>query len=201
MPRKLLADRRQQIIDAAFHVFSRKGFMGATNRDIAARAGIAPGLIYWYFRTKEALLEATAEAKSPLFPLIRLTDEMLDAAPREFFGSVASLMLERLYRDSELTAVARFLLAEGLRHKPIRKLWRDRILSRGLDAIAHYISHQIKRGTIRRIHPLVGARLFMGMLMSQILMGRLLELELPVSLDQLLEQLVDTYLEGVLVKA
>lgn len=198
--RKLLADRRQQIINAAFDVFSRKGFMSSTNKDIAAQAGIAPGLIYWYFRTKEALLEATAEAKSPLFPLIRLSDEMLDAPPREFFRSVASLILERLYRNSELTAVVRFLLAEGIRHKPIRRLLRERILSRGLEAIARYISHQIKKGTIRRMNPLVGARLFMGMLMSQILMGRLLELELPVPLDQLLEELVDTYLEGVLAK-
>lgn len=200
MPSRDLTDRRQQIIDAAFHVFSRKGFMGATNRDIAAQAKIAPGLIYWYFNTKEALLQATAEAKSPLFPLIRLTDEMLNAPPREFFRRVASLFLERVYPDPKMIAVARFLISEALRHKPIRKLFRTRILSRGLDAIAGYIRVQIERGTIRPIHPQVGARLFMGMLMSQILLGRLMELELPVSLDRLVDDLVDTYLEGVLVK-
>ena len=199
MPSKLLTDRRQQIIDAAFQVFSRKGFKGATNRDIAAQAGIAPGLIYWYFRTKEELLQATADAKSPLFPLIRLTDEMLDAPPREFFRRVASLFLERLYSDPQMTAVARFLFAEALRYGPIRKLMRERVISRGLDAVARYISTQIERGTIRPIHPLVAARLFMGMLMSQILLGRLLELELPVSPARLAEDLVETYLDGVLV--
>ncbi len=200
MPARALTDRRQQIIDAAFHVFSRKGFKGATNRDIAAQAKIAPGLIYWYFHTKEDLLQATAEAKSPLFPLIRLSDEMLDAPPREFFRRVASIFLERLYRDPQMIAVARFLFPEAVRYRPIRKLFRERIISRGLDAIARYIRTQIDRGAIRPIHPQVGARLFMGMLMSQILLGRLLELELPVSPERMAEDLVDTYLDGVLVQ-
>ncbi|HEV8340286.1 MAG TPA: TetR/AcrR family transcriptional regulator [bacterium] len=200
MPGRVLTDRRQQIIDAAFHVFSRKGFTGATNRDIASQAKIAPGLIYWYFRTKEDLLQATAEAKSPLFPLIRLTDEMLDAPPRQFFHRVASLFLERVYGDPQITAAARFLFAEAMRYRPIRKLFRERIIVRGLDAIARYIRVQIDRGTIRPIHPMVGARLFMGMLMSQILLGRLLELGLPVTPERLAVDLVETYLEGVLAK-
>lgn len=199
MPRES-TDRRQQIIDAAFRVFSRKGFMGATNRDIAAQAKIAPGLIYWYFNTKEALLQATAEAKSPLFPLIRISSEMLEAPPREFFRRVAGLIMERLYADPQLIAVARFLMAEAIRHKPIRRLFREKVLSRGLDAVARYLTVQIERGTIRPINPQVGARLFMGMLMSQVLIGRLIELELPVSPEQLAEDLVNTYLEGVLAK-
>nr|MCR5661372.1 TetR family transcriptional regulator [bacterium] len=42
--------RREQIIQAALKVFSEKGFLAATNKDIAAAAGIAPGLIYHYFK-------------------------------------------------------------------------------------------------------------------------------------------------------
>jgi AcrR family transcriptional regulator len=50
--------RAQQIVDAAARVMSRKGFGGTTMKDIAAEAGITPGLIHYYFDSKEDLLLA-----------------------------------------------------------------------------------------------------------------------------------------------
>lgn len=50
--------RAQQIVDAAARVMSRKGYGGTTMKDIAAEAGIAPGLIHYYFDSKEDLLLA-----------------------------------------------------------------------------------------------------------------------------------------------
>ncbi|HJT57159.1 MAG TPA: helix-turn-helix domain-containing protein, partial [Ktedonobacteraceae bacterium] len=58
---KVVEDRREQIIDAAMHVFAEKGFVRATNKDIAREAGITPGLIYHYFDSKEALLKAIVD--------------------------------------------------------------------------------------------------------------------------------------------
>ena len=56
-PREVHAEeRREQIIEAATFVFSRKGFQAATNKEIAAEAGIAPGLIYHYFKDRQDLL-------------------------------------------------------------------------------------------------------------------------------------------------
>lgn len=50
--------RAQQIVDAAARVMARKGYGGTTMKDIAAEAGIAPGLIHYYFDSKEDLLLA-----------------------------------------------------------------------------------------------------------------------------------------------
>jgi len=58
MPRKPAipgVDRRQQILEAALAVFAEKGLDGATTQEIAARAGVAQGLIYFYFATKADL--------------------------------------------------------------------------------------------------------------------------------------------------
>ncbi|OGO46292.1 MAG: hypothetical protein A2W34_02450 [Chloroflexi bacterium RBG_16_64_32] len=54
--------RRSQIISAARKVFSRKGYDAATVEEIAETAGVSKGLIYHYFRSKEDVLVATAEA-------------------------------------------------------------------------------------------------------------------------------------------
>ena len=56
-------DRREQILEAAREVFSRKGYNEVTVADITARAGIAKGTLYLYFRGKEDLfLEVIRDA-------------------------------------------------------------------------------------------------------------------------------------------
>jgi AcrR family transcriptional regulator len=49
---------RQAIIDAATKAFARHGFDATTNKMIAKDAGVAPGLLYHYFDSKEALFAA-----------------------------------------------------------------------------------------------------------------------------------------------
>jgi AcrR family transcriptional regulator len=51
--------RRQQIIDAAYRCFARKGFHQTTMRDIYAEAGLSPGAIYHYFESKDDIIEAS----------------------------------------------------------------------------------------------------------------------------------------------
>jgi len=46
-------------VDAAFELFSTNGFEKTTSREIAARAGVALGLIHKHFRTIEGLIKAT----------------------------------------------------------------------------------------------------------------------------------------------
>jgi TetR/AcrR family fatty acid metabolism transcriptional regulator len=52
-----LADRRRELLDAAVRVFARKGFRAARVGDIAEEAGVAHGLLYHYFRSKDEVLE------------------------------------------------------------------------------------------------------------------------------------------------
>jgi AcrR family transcriptional regulator len=50
--------RRDEIMLAAKEVFARKGFHATTIADIAKQAGLAYGLIYWYFDSKDELFHA-----------------------------------------------------------------------------------------------------------------------------------------------
>jgi AcrR family transcriptional regulator len=47
--------RRQEILDAAKKVFSRRGFKGATMEDIASEAELSTGTLYLYFKSKDEL--------------------------------------------------------------------------------------------------------------------------------------------------
>jgi AcrR family transcriptional regulator len=50
--------KREQILFAAEQVFAKRGFKGATTREVAEKAGIASSLIFYYFKNKVALYEA-----------------------------------------------------------------------------------------------------------------------------------------------
>jgi AcrR family transcriptional regulator len=51
-------DKRRQLIDAAVRVFARKGFHASRVGDIAEEAGVAHGLLYHYFKSKDEVLQA-----------------------------------------------------------------------------------------------------------------------------------------------
>lgn len=55
------SDRRAEILAAAQRCFVRSGFHGASMQDICAEAGMSPGNLYRYFRSKEALMAGIAE--------------------------------------------------------------------------------------------------------------------------------------------
>jgi len=53
--------RRLQILQIALELFIKKGFFGASTREISKIAGISSGLMFHYFASKEALYEALIE--------------------------------------------------------------------------------------------------------------------------------------------
>jgi len=54
-------EKPAQIIEAAFKVFGDVGYEATVIKDIADRAGIAPGTIYTYFEDKKDLFRATVQ--------------------------------------------------------------------------------------------------------------------------------------------
>ncbi len=81
--------RRQQIIDAAYRCFARKGFHQATMRDIYEEAELSPGAVYHYFASKEEIIAGSFnfdyERSIDLIQAARDSEDPL-AALQELFG-------------------------------------------------------------------------------------------------------------------
>ncbi len=54
--RSIVVDKRKEILAAAIEVFARKGYNKANIVEVAARAGVATGTVYLYFKNKDDLL-------------------------------------------------------------------------------------------------------------------------------------------------
>jgi TetR/AcrR family transcriptional repressor of uid operon len=59
--------RREQILDAAQRCFARDGFHNTTMAVICREAGISPGALYLYFKSKEELIEGICEREKSNF--------------------------------------------------------------------------------------------------------------------------------------
>ena len=94
------ADRRQRILDAAVRVFARQGFHRCRVADIADEAGVAYGLVYHYFDSKDQVLNELFRERWSL---------MLDA--------IAEVDARSISAREKLDAVARFII-DSYRHNP-----------------------------------------------------------------------------------
>ena len=98
-------DRRRQILDAAVRVFARQGFHACRVSDIAREAGVAYGLVYHYFDSKDQVLnELFAERWSLLLVAIEEIDNR-PIPPREKLDAVAGFIIDSYRHDPELMKV------------------------------------------------------------------------------------------------
>ncbi len=98
-------DKRRQILDAAVTVFARQGFHATRVSDIADEAGVAYGLVYHYFNSKDQVLnELFLERWSLLLAAIEEA-EGTEASPRDKLGLVAGFIFESYRHDPELMKV------------------------------------------------------------------------------------------------
>jgi TetR/AcrR family transcriptional regulator, fatty acid metabolism regulator protein len=98
-------DKRRLILDAAVRVFARQGFHTCRVSDIADEAGVAYGLVYHYFQSKDEVLDTLFLERWEL--MLAAIDE-IDAQPiaaREKLHAIASFIVDSYRHDPELMKV------------------------------------------------------------------------------------------------
>ncbi len=86
-------------------VFARKGYHTCRVGDIAEEAGVAHGLLYHYFRSKEELLETIfRETWRDVLDAVRAVEET-DETARERLAGIAKILLRAWRRDPDLVRV------------------------------------------------------------------------------------------------
>lgn len=98
-------EKRRLLLEAAVRVFARKGYHAARVGDIAEEAGVAYGLLYHYFPSKEDVLRSVfRETWRELIDTIRSVEQAGDP-PREQLRKVAEILLRSWRRDPDLVRV------------------------------------------------------------------------------------------------
>jgi AcrR family transcriptional regulator len=100
-----LEDKRKLILDAAIRVFAEHGYHGARVGDIAEDAGVAHGLLYHYFASKDDVLRTIfVENWGELIGRFRAVEDSEEPA-REKLAGIAKILLRTWRNDPALVTV------------------------------------------------------------------------------------------------
>jgi AcrR family transcriptional regulator len=190
------ADKRRLILDAAVRVFARQGFHACRVSDIADEAGVAYGLVYHYFSSKDEILDTVfLERWNVMLHVIAEVDAQ-DAPVREKLRGIASFIVDSYVHDPDvmkviIVEVTRAANSFGLTHlAKIREAYK---------LIAEIVAKGQADGELRTdVSPDFAALAFYGAI-EQVLTGWIFDLlpQSPEETETAKEQIVHTICDGL----
>jgi TetR/AcrR family fatty acid metabolism transcriptional regulator len=118
-------EKRRQILDAAVRCFARKGFHACRVGEVAEEAGVAYGLVYHYFASKDELLETIfRETWADMLAAIKAVEDE-DTSARERVRKVAAIVLRTWKLNPDLVRLL------------VREITRSPHIQREVDEIEH----------------------------------------------------------------
>jgi len=151
-------EKRRQILDAAVRVFARKGFHASRVGDIAEEAGVAHGLLYHYFESKDQLLEEIFhENWSVLLARIASVEETDEPAADQLRHISAIVLRTWLH----LPDVVHVVVREFARSPELASRLSELVAP--IEAVERVIRRGIARGEFRPdLDPRLAATVFYG---------------------------------------
>ena len=116
------SDRRDEILNAAQRCFSRMGFHQTSMQQICAAAGMSPGNLYRYFRSKEAIIAGIAERDRAE---VGAQFASVENAP-DFFETFAALARHHFVeRTADEVGLCAEIMSESRRNPAIARIMQD----------------------------------------------------------------------------
>jgi AcrR family transcriptional regulator len=190
------ADKRRLILESAVRVFARQGFHTCRVSDIADEAGVAYGLVYHYFSSKEEILDTLFLERWDLMLGAISEADQREASPRQKLRAIAGFIIDSYRHDPDLMKV---IIVEVTRAANTFGRTHLGKIREAYDQIAAIVARAQADGSFRpEIDPPLAALAFYG-LIEQVLTSWIFE-SAPVDdgqLDRAKTLIVDTICWGL----
>ena len=193
-------DPRQQILDAAIHLFARKGFSASGVREIARKANTNIAMISYYFGSKRGILEAALDTFFQGYLEVAVRALEGDDPPEQKLRRFIRSIIFFLRNNTDLVRIALTELPFDIPQIADFKAERVRRIALLLQ---QKLLPAIEQRLQRPIHIEVVGPAFVGMLVSHFLLRPVLESVFNTSFDeafydQYADEIADLLLYGVL---
>ncbi|HUI70671.1 MAG TPA: TetR/AcrR family transcriptional regulator [Spirochaetia bacterium] len=169
-PRPDVSEKRKtEIVDAAARVFSRKGFSGARMDDIVEETGLSKGLLYWYFKGKDAIIVAILQRL--IGPTLRRAGELAQAqgsARKRLLGFADGVIKEVEIMEKIMPITFEFY-SLAFRNRTVKKAFGEffRVFIKSLHAI---IEQGIAEGEFHAVDPGAASTALMALFEGSLLL-------------------------------
>jgi AcrR family transcriptional regulator len=144
------AERPTEILDAAFEEFVKTGYSATRLEDVAKRAGVTKGTIYFYFETKERVFQEMMRHKSQaLLPDLDRLAGQFEGSYAERFRRLLVFFFGRIAEDREEREMLRLLIAEGSRFPEMVDKYYDEFVQSVLNHFKQVIAAGVAAGEFR----------------------------------------------------
>jgi AcrR family transcriptional regulator len=175
-------ERRKQLIDTALRLFAEKGMEHATIKDIATEAGVAQGLLYHYFSSKDELFYAIIGQYNPFPELATILAGAEERPAREVLMQIATRAYALI---AERKSIAVLILREVVIRPELQKGIRI-VQSVAISFLTRYLNARIAAGELRQHDSEVTARMLAGSILALHLTDAPAETYLPGVIDTIL---------------
>lgn len=154
---------REKILETALKLFSEKGYLGATTKEIAKKAGIAEVTLFRHFPSKELLFEEVINTDSFLPALKGLMPEIENMPYEDALVRIAARFLEILHLRKDFIKI----MQSELRRYPekIHEIYHA-FIDEIYRTLASYFNDMQGKGILTNFNTESGARAFLGMFFS-----------------------------------
>jgi AcrR family transcriptional regulator len=198
--RRRKEQRPREIIEAALHEFARRGFAATRLEDVAERAGVTKGTIYFYFKDKEELFKAAA--RSSLIPALKEVESLslgfegsAEDLLRAFFGAVYSMIIT----NPRARQIVRLLIAEGPQFPDLVEFYYRDIISRGQGILRGVLERGVELREFRRSRAIDFPQVVFGPVVAAMVWTLLMAKKHPIDLEAFAQVHVDLILNGLKV--
>lgn len=182
--------KREQILEGALEIFLQQGYEGTSMDRVAATARVSKITIYKHFQDKEGLFTAliehvTTERFQIVFGSLSLTDD-----PAWVLRQIAKKLLNSIAVDEQYIAFLRLIIGESGRFPHLAKLFVEALPQKVLRLLSQYFDAHPE---LHLSDPDATARIFMGTLMSYVMMQHMMHggAIAPFDPDTLIDSLID----------
>lgn len=188
---------RNKILETALKLFSKKGFLGATTKEIAKDAGIAEVTLFRHFPSKEKLFEDMINTYSFLPILKGLIPEISKMPYEKALVVIAKRFLDTLDTRKEMIQI----MHSEVRRYPekIHKIYHG-FIDETIRTLASYFNEMYQKGILREFDIESGARAFLGMFFSYFNAKEfhMFKKYRNSENDKIIKEFVDIFLRGTL---
>jgi TetR/AcrR family transcriptional regulator len=191
--------RREQLIQVAVDLFSRKGFNGTTTREIAAAAGVTEAIIFRHFETKERLYTAIIDRRVSSPDAAEWCTSLRAAMDRDDDEAVVRQLIGAIISAHKADPkFERLMLYAALEGNEIALLHLRQVTASIVDLYRKYFLRHQKQGYLRPCVPDFALTAIVGMAQNYALCKYVHELkEQDLSDEQAVESFTRIAMDGL----
>ena len=196
MTTTLSAERREDVVQAAFEAFVAQSWFEVRLEEIARRAGVSLNEVLETYQSREVLF-AEAVASLARQTVARAETELPDGSARDQLVMLCARAWDTL-RTPEFTALYRTAIALKATSPELSYAFRERFVDRWKDLFSRVIARGVARGELRP-NAAAAARIISSSLLLQAVWCS--DTDATWNSGRVVQEMLDVILDGIAIRA